>query len=121
MAFFRPKTSKTSTTPAEISGGHQRLHSRTENVSGPLDEPMARRAWSLLREMRDSGMCIVFSSHILEEVRILCDNVAIVSAGCVVAQGFPEFLCRQTSSVSLEDAFVKLTSQENFECLPTRS
>ena len=62
----------------------------------------------------------VFSSHILEEVRILCDNVAVVSAGCIVAQGSPEFLCRQTSSASLEDAFVKLTNQENFECSPNR-
>jgi sodium transport system ATP-binding protein len=87
-----------------------------------LDVPSVRALRLLLREMRDSGMCIVFSSHILEEVRILCDNVAIVSAGCVVAQGSPEFLCRQTSSASLEDAFVKLTaSQENLECLPTRS
>jgi sodium transport system ATP-binding protein len=86
-----------------------------------LDVPSVRALRLLLREMRDSGMCIVFSSHILEEIRILCDNVAIVSAGRVVAQGSPESLCRQTSSVSLEDAFVKLTSQENFECLPTRS
>ena len=67
MAFFRPKTSKISTAPAEISGGHQRLHSRTENVSGPLDEPMARRAWSLLREMRDAdpmGYREMFSNFI---------------------------------------------------------
>ena len=70
--------------------------------------------------MRDSGMCIVLSSHILEEVRILCDNVAIVSAGRVVAQGSPEDLCSQTDSQSLEDAFIKLTtSQENLECLST--
>jgi hypothetical protein len=67
MAFFRPKTSKTSATPAEISGGHQRLHSRTANVSGPLDELMARRAWSLLREMRDAdpvGYREMFSNFI---------------------------------------------------------
>ena len=36
------------------SGEHQGLHSRAANVSGPLDELMARCAWSLLREMRDS-------------------------------------------------------------------
>jgi sodium transport system ATP-binding protein len=62
-------------------------------------------------------MCIVLSSHILEEIRILCDNVAIVSAGRVVAQGSPEDLCRETDSTSLEDAFIKLT-QENLACLP---
>jgi sodium transport system ATP-binding protein len=82
-----------------------------------LDVPSVRALRSLLRQMRDSGMCIVLSSHILEEVRILCDHVAIVSTGRVVAQGPPEDLCGQTGSASLEDAFVKLTTgQENVAC-----
>jgi sodium transport system ATP-binding protein len=85
-----------------------------------LDVPSVRALRSLLRQMRDSGLCIVLSSHILEEIRILCDHVAIVSAGRVVAQGSPQDLCSQTSSASLEDAFIKLTaSQENLECSPT--
>jgi sodium transport system ATP-binding protein len=83
-----------------------------------LDVPSVRALRSLLRQMRDAGMCIVLCSHILEEIRILCDHVAIVSAGRVVAQGSPEDLCSQTSSASLEDAFIKLT-QENLECSPT--
>jgi sodium transport system ATP-binding protein len=83
-----------------------------------LDVPSVRSLRGLLRQMRDSGMCIVLSSHILEEVRILCDHVAIVSAGRVVAQGSPEDLCRRTDTESLEDAFIKLT-QENLECLAT--
>jgi sodium transport system ATP-binding protein len=83
-----------------------------------LDVPSVRALRSLLRQMRDSGMCIVLSSHILEEVRLLCDHVAIVSAGRVVAQGSPHDLCRQTDTESLEDAFMKLT-QENLECLST--
>ncbi len=86
-----------------------------------LDVPTVRSLRALLRNMRDSGMCIVLSSHILEEVRMLCDNVAVVSGGRIVAQGSPEELCGQTGSGSLEDAFVKLTSsQENFQCLPSR-
>jgi sodium transport system ATP-binding protein len=83
-----------------------------------LDVPSVRALRSLLRQMRDSGMCIVLSSHILEEVRILCDHVAIVSAGRVVAQGSPQDLCTETGSESFEDAFIKLT-QENLECLST--
>jgi sodium transport system ATP-binding protein len=83
-----------------------------------LDVPSVRALRGVLREMRDSGMCIVLSSHILEEIRILCDHVAIVSAGRVVAQGSPEDLCRRTDTESLEDAFMKLT-QENLECLTT--
>jgi sodium transport system ATP-binding protein len=85
-----------------------------------LDVPSVRALRSLLRQMRDSGMCIVLSSHILEEVRILCDHVAIVSTGRVVAQGSPEDLCSQTGSASLEDAFIKLTTdQENLSCSAT--
>jgi sodium transport system ATP-binding protein len=83
-----------------------------------LDVPSVRALRGLLRQMRDSGMCIVLSSHILEEIRILCDHVAIVSAGRVVAQGSPEDLCRRTDTESLEDAFIKLT-QENLECIAT--
>jgi len=85
-----------------------------------LDIPSVRALRGLLRQMRDSGMCIVLSSHILEEVRLLCDHVAIVSAGRVVAEGSPEDLCRETDTASLEDAFMKLTaSQEDLKCLAT--
>jgi sodium transport system ATP-binding protein len=85
-----------------------------------LDIPSIRALRSLLRQMRDSGICIVLSSHILEEVRILGDHVAIVSNGTVVAQGSPEDLCCQTGSSSLEDAFIKLTSdQDNVTCSAT--
>jgi sodium transport system ATP-binding protein len=85
-----------------------------------LDIPSVRALRELLRQMRDSGMCIVLSSHILEEVRLLCDHVAIVSAGRVVAEGSPEGLCRETNTASLEDAFIKLTAaQEDLKCLAT--
>jgi sodium transport system ATP-binding protein len=65
-----------------------------------------------LRRWRDTGACVLFSSHVLEEVRVLCDRVVIVHRGSVVAQGSPASLCRQTGSASLEDAFVKLTCTE---------
>jgi sodium transport system ATP-binding protein len=85
-----------------------------------LDIPSVRALRELLRQMRDSGMCIVLSSHILEDVRMLCDYVAIVAAGRVVAEGSPQDLCRQTDTASLEDAFIKLTiPQEDLQCLST--
>ena len=65
-----------------------------------------------MRRLRDTGACVVFSSHVLEEVRALCDQVVIVDRGRLVAQGAPAELCRQTDSESLEDAFVKLTCTE---------
>jgi len=86
-----------------------------------LDVPTIRSLRLLLRQLRDSGTCIVFSSHVLEEVRILCDQVVVVSHGRVVARGSADELCLQTDSSCLEDAFVKLTSaQEELECSANR-
>ena len=77
-----------------------------------LDVPTVRSLRDLLRRWRDAGACVLFSSHVLEEVRALCDQVVIVDHGRLVAQGSPADLCRQTDSASLEDAFVKLTCTE---------
>jgi sodium transport system ATP-binding protein len=74
-----------------------------------LDVPTVRSLRGLLRSWRDAGACVVFSSHVLEEVRALCDQVVIAGHGRLVAQGSPAELCRQTDSASLEDAYVKLT------------
>jgi sodium transport system ATP-binding protein len=74
-----------------------------------LDVPTVRSLRDLLRRWRDAGACVLFSSHVLEEVGTLCDQVVIVEHGRVAAQGSPAELCRQTNSASLEDAFVKLT------------
>ena len=77
-----------------------------------LDVPTVRSLRDVLRRLRDAGASIVFSSHVLDEVRALCDRVVIVDHGRLVAQGSPAELCRQTDSASLEDAFVKLTCME---------
>ena len=81
-----------------------------------LDVPTVRSLRHLLRRLRDAGTCVLFSSHVLEEVSALCDQVVIVDHGRLVAQGSPADLCRQTDSASLEDAFVKLTSVEATIC-----
>jgi sodium transport system ATP-binding protein len=74
-----------------------------------LDVPTVRALREVLRRLRDSGVCIVFSSHVLEEVRALCDQVVIVAAGQCVAQGSPDEICSQAETETLEDAFVRLT------------
>jgi len=84
-----------------------------------LDEPtngldvMATRAMRrFLQQLRDEGRCIVFSSHIMQEVASLCDHVVIIAAGRVVAQGSPASLREQAGTDSLEDAFVRLIGSE---------
>lgn len=77
-----------------------------------LDVPTVRSLRALLRQMRDEGRCIIFSSHVLDEVRSLCDHIVIVSEGRLAGQGSPEAICGQTGAATLEEAFLKLTGRE---------
>jgi len=78
-----------------------------------LDEPtngldvMATRALrALILRLRAAGHCILFSSHVMQEVAALCDDIVIVDKGRVVAAGTPGALKAQFKSETLEDAFV---------------
>ncbi|HKX99801.1 MAG TPA: ATP-binding cassette domain-containing protein [Steroidobacteraceae bacterium] len=78
-----------------------------------LDEPtngldvMATRALrALVLLLRQAGHCILFSSHVMQEVAALCDEIVIVDKGRVVAAGTPEALRARFGSATLEDAFV---------------
>jgi sodium transport system ATP-binding protein len=75
-----------------------------------LDIPTVRSLRDILRRLRDAGACVVFSSHVLEEVRTLCDHVVVISQGRLAAHGTAADLCAQAGTASLEEAFVKLTS-----------
>ena len=78
-----------------------------------LDEPtngldvMATRALrTLILRLREAGHCILFSSHVMQEVAALCDDIVIVDQGRVVAAGTPEALRARFGAPTLEDAFV---------------
>lgn len=78
-----------------------------------LDEPtngldvLATRAMrAIIRRLRDEGHCVLFSSHIMQEVAALCEQVVVVANGAVVAEGSPAELRRRTGHENLEDAFV---------------
>ena len=80
-----------------------------------LDEPtngldvMATRAMrNFLRTLRDEGRCVLFSSHIMQEVAALCDRIVVIAKGRVVAQGTADELRAQTGETNLEDAFVHI-------------
>lgn len=77
-----------------------------------LDVPAVRSLRAQLCDLRDTGACIVFSSHVLDEVRALCDSLVIMARGIVVANGTPDAICRQAGTDSLEDAFMLLTGNE---------
>ena len=78
-----------------------------------LDEPtngldvMATRVLrEVIRERRDDGCCVLFSSHAMQEVAVLCDRIAIVAAGRTVVDGTAEDVLDATGCDDLEDAFV---------------
>jgi sodium transport system ATP-binding protein len=84
-----------------------------------LDEPtngldvMSTRAMRrFLLQQRDEGRCVLFSSHIMQEVAALCDRIVIIARGRVVAEGTADELREQTGEANLEDAFVKAIGTE---------
>ncbi|MDR3390001.1 MAG: ATP-binding cassette domain-containing protein [Rudaea sp.] len=84
-----------------------------------LDEPtngldvMATRAMrEFLKRLKREGRCVLFSSHIMQEVGALCDRIVVIAHGKVVADESPDALRAQTGEANLEDAFVKLIGSE---------
>ncbi|WP_045728699.1 ATP-binding cassette domain-containing protein [Xanthomonas sp. GPE 39] len=72
-----------------------------------LDVMTTRALRGFLRGLRAQGRCVIFSSHIMQEVAALCDRIVIVANGTVVAAGTAEELRALTGEDNLEDAFVK--------------
>ncbi|MET0288890.1 MAG: ATP-binding cassette domain-containing protein [Pseudoxanthomonas sp.] len=77
-----------------------------------LDVMTTRGLREFLRQLRGEGRCVVFSSHIMQEVAALCDRIVIIAKGTVVAQGTADELRAQTGEDNLEDAFVKAIGSE---------
>ena len=74
-----------------------------------LDVLSTRRLRAALRRLRDEeGKCIVFSSHIMQEVERLCDHVVLISHGRTVAQGTLAELAQKSGERDFEETFVKL-------------
>lgn len=91
---------------------HSPAHLLLDEPTNGLDIPAVQGLRKVLRRMRDRGACIIFSSHVLEEVRALCDNVVIISHGRVVADGDAATICRRAGRATLEEAFVALTGHQ---------
>jgi len=73
-----------------------------------LDVMSVRSLRVLLDRLRDAGQCILFSSHVMQEVAMLCDDIVVIAHGTVVATGSPDELRARSGEAGLEDAFVKL-------------
>jgi sodium transport system ATP-binding protein len=73
-----------------------------------LDVMSTRAVRDIIRAFRAEGRCVLFSSHIMQEVSALCDRIIVIAKGRVVASGTPDDLRAQTGHQNLEDAFVAL-------------
>jgi len=80
-----------------------------------LDVMSARALRSFVKRLKDDGACVVFSSHMMQEVAMLCDRIVVVASGRVVADGTSEALLAQTGEKSLEEAFVTLVGLADTE------
>jgi ABC-2 type transport system ATP-binding protein len=119
----------------ELSGGQkQRFSIATTLINKPkivfLDEPTTgldpqarRNLWDLIREIRSKGTTVVITTHYMDEAENLCDRVAIVDSGRIVAIDTPDRLIdhlvasgferkKEVKKASLEDVFLNLTGKE---------
>ena len=123
---------KTNAKPDELSGGQkQRFSIACALVNDPkvlfLDEPTTgldpqakRNLWNLIRELNTAGMTIVLTTHNMEEAENLCDRIAIMDKGKVIAEDTPESLIMKYASQpptaplhgNIEDVFLALTGHE---------
>jgi sodium transport system ATP-binding protein len=87
---------------------HDPRHIVLDEPSNGLDVIATRSLRDFLRQLKAEGRCVLFSTHIMQEVAALCDRIVIIDGGRVVADGTPEALRQQAGEHSLEDAFVKI-------------
>jgi len=118
----------------QLSGGQkQRLSITTALVHGPkvffLDEPTTgldpqarRHLWDLIEEVRSRGISVVMTTHYMDEAEILCDRIAVMDAGKIVALDTPKNLIKsllkkgfkkkqEVEQANLEDVFIDLTGK----------
>ncbi len=90
---------------------HEPSHLLLDEPSNGLDVMATRSLRQWLRELKADGCCIILSSHIMQEVTALCDDIVIIAHGRVVAQGTPDELQERFGQTSLEDIFVETVTQ----------
>ncbi|CAN5538965.1 ABC transporter ATP-binding protein [soil metagenome] len=119
----------------ELSGGQkQRFSICTTLINKPkivfLDEPTTgldpqarRNLWDLIRQIRQQGTTVVITTHYMDEAENLCDRVAIIEKGKIIALDTPDMLIdalvakgferkKRVKDANLEDVFLSLTGQE---------
>lgn len=136
MAFLRDVDleDKAKNYVEDLSGGQkQRLSITTALVHGPkvffLDEPTTgldpqarRNLWELIEKVRDKGISVIMTTHYMDEAEVLCDRIAVMDNGKIIALDTPRNLIKQllnrgfhksqhVEQANLEDVFIDLTGK----------
>ena len=86
---------------------HEPQNILLDEPTNGLDVMAVRTLRGLLLKLKASGRCILFSSHVMQEVAALCDEVVVIAGGKVVADGTPEQLRARAGTSDLEEAFIR--------------
>ena len=88
---------------------HDPMNLLLDEPTNGLDVMSTRSVRSILQALKSQNKCILLSSHIMQEISVLCDEVIIIADGKVLMQGSLDALARQTGETDLEEAFMKIT------------
>ncbi len=77
-----------------------------------LDPQVRRKIWSLIEDLQKKGATIILTTHYIEEAEKLCQRVAILKTGKLIALDTPKNLCEKFAAKNLEEVFIKLTGQK---------
>jgi len=91
---------------------HQPQNIILDEPTNGLDVMSVRALREMIRRLRGEGRCVLFSSHVMQEVSALCDRIVVISNGRSVASGTPDQVREQAGREDLEDAFVELTGSK---------
>ncbi len=83
-----------------------------DEPSTGLDPQTRNVIWKLARKFNDEGKTLIFTTHYMEEADNLCNRVAVMDSGKMVALDNPEILKEKTGSTNLEEVFVRFTGEE---------
>lgn len=76
-----------------------------------LDVPSSRAVHDLIGELKRGGRCVLFCSHIMQEVASISDRIVVISRGRVVAEDRPGVLLQRTGTADIEEMFLALTGE----------
>ena len=91
---------------------HDPKHVVLDEPTNGLDVMATRALREIILRLKNEGRCVLFSSHVMQEVTNLCDDVIVIGNGCVKFQGTLEALKAEAGESDLEEAFIKIVGPQ---------